>query len=257
MLDDLSRLVVSTGTAISLRRKTDAVGGVWNNEQLKTAADDFAHNMLESNLPDIMPIPVISEENPSSHATQRPKLYWLIDPIDGTRSLVDGFPGWVSQVALIENNEPVMAAITAPDLNLLYTAEKGGGSYCNGERLKVNHTTSSRLLLIDNYPNPCGIASELMNELPCTGYIESGSIALKICRIADGTADLFVKDVPVRDWDVAAPMIVLNEAGGILKTYIGQDFQFVGSFEKNGLIVSRDDSLNEKCFSFLENRPSA
>jgi 3'(2'), 5'-bisphosphate nucleotidase len=251
LLDELCKLVVSTGKAIVSRRNIDSGSGVWKGDQLKTISDDFAHDMLASNLPKILSVPVISEEDYFSQVTNRPKRYWLIDPIDGTRSLVDGFSGWVSQVALIENNEPVMAAITAPDLDLLFTAEKGNGSFCNGKKISVNQSVSSRLLFIDNYPEPRGVALDIMKKLSCTGYIESGSIALKICRIADGTADLFVKDVPIRDWDVAAPMLVLNEAGGVLKTYTGQEFQFLGGFEKNGLIVSRDDLLNKKCLSFL------
>jgi 3'(2'), 5'-bisphosphate nucleotidase/myo-inositol-1(or 4)-monophosphatase len=145
-----------------------------------------------------------------------------------------------------------MAVIFAPDLDLLYTAEKGQGSFCNGKQLTVNVSNSDRILLIDNYPKPKGLALDVLNGLPCTGYIESGSIALKICRVADGTADLFVKDVPVRDWDIAAPMLILNEAAGIIKTYLGEDYKFSGSFEKIGLIAGRSESLQNKCLTFLK-----
>lgn len=251
-MDKLCELITDTGRAISKRRNIDADSGVWCGDQLKTIADEFAHNMLCSNLPNILPVPVVSEEDPSSQTNQRHKLYWLIDPIDGTRSLSDGYPGWVTQVALVENGTPVMAVIFAPDLDLLYTAKKGQGSFCNYKKLTVNVSNSDRILLIDNFPKPRGLALEVLSGLPCTGYIESGSISLKICRVADGTADLFVKDVPVRDWDIAAPMLILNEAAGTMKTYLGEDYKFSGGFEKIGLIASRSESLQNKCLTFLK-----
>lgn len=68
--------------------------------------------------------------------------------------------------------------------------------------------------------------------------MESGSIALKICRIADGSADLFVKDVAVRDWDVAAPSLVLTEAGGTFTGMDGAPWHFGGNWEKRGLIAA-------------------
>jgi len=79
--------------------------------------------------------------------------------------------------------------------------------------------------------------------VPCAKYLESGSIGLKICMVAQGVADLFVKDVTVRDWDVAAPHLVLSEAGGVLRRFDGQEFELAGSFEKLGLIAAASQAL--------------
>lgn len=254
MLNQLIELTQEIGDQIFKGRSRDATGGKWEGDQLKTRADQFAHELFANNLPKIQSIPVVSEECLTSQANNRPEYYWLIDPIDGTRSLVDGFQGWVTQVALIKNCEPLLSVIFAPDLKLIFWAVKGQGSYCNGNQLKCGKTDPDRLLLIDNYPEPMEIASHLFEGVPCTGYVESGSISLKICRIADGTADLFVKDVPVRDWDIAAPMLVLSEAGGCLTTYSGHKYLFTGKFEKHGLIAARNHSTYNQCLSFLETR---
>jgi len=251
MLEQLINALTYTGNAIAQRRSEVADGGTWEGDQLKTQADQLAHELLESRLADILSVSVISEENSSSQTHNRPDQYWLIDPIDGTRSLVDGFPGWVTQAALVVHGAPVLSGAFAPDLGLLYTAEQGKGAYCNQVRLKVNHSSNENLVLVDNYPEPRGVAQKIYQELPCTDYLESGSISLKICRVAEGKADLFVKDVPVRDWDVAAPMLILLEAGGVMSDGHGSDFALSGDFEKQGLLAARDKTLNERSLPYV------
>ncbi len=254
MLDHLSKIVVEIGLLVSRQRHVDAVGGEWQGSQLKTSADIYAHRLLEQSLMELESIAVVSEEDPGSHFKQRPQRYWIIDPIDGTRSLVGGFPGWVVQAALVEDSHPVLAAIYAPDLNLLYSASVGDGAYMNGQRLSVDHKNADRTVLIDNYPQPYGIAAEAMSAIPCSSYVESGSISLKICRVADNTADLFFKDVVVRDWDVAAPMLVLKEAGGVLVQGNGTQFVFDGDFEKHGVIAACSADLMTRTRDFLSRR---
>ena len=176
---------------------------------------------------------IIGEEGQKSEISEK-DLVWYIDPIDGTRSFVDGYPGWVTQVALVEHGTILKAAIYAPDLDLLYLASKGEGSTLNGGRLMVKKSDKDQVRLIDNYPKPEGIAKIIMKMIPCKNYIESGGISLKICRVADGMADLFVKDVKIRDWDVVAPMLVLEEAGGSISTGDGSKFLLSNGFDKSG-----------------------
>ena len=223
----------------------------WEGSQLKTTADVDANTLYEKSLPDLLSVPVISEENKIGRSLERPNIYWLVDPIDGTRSLADGYCGWVTQAALIADNRPRVSIIFAPELNLMYTAEQGQGAFCNGKKLELHPSAIEEVSLIDNYPEPTGVAADLFNYLPCTSYLESGSISLKICRVADGMADLFVKNVVVRDWDVAAPHLVLEEAGGHLTTFCDQQFIYSGCFEKNGLIVASNKSLQQKCSLFV------
>ena len=134
----------------------------------------------------------------------------------------------------------------------MYTAQEGAGAYCNGKKLIVSEESHDRKILIDNYHEPRGIANNIMKGMSCTNYVESGSISLKICRIADGTADMFIKDVTIRDWDVAAPMLVLEEAGGFMLQYNGSLFNLSNNFDKNGLIVARSKKLINSILEFLD-----
>lgn len=252
MLEDLGQLLKSVGTTIMELRYSAASGGTWEGTQLKTEADRLAHRELSTGLHSLgEDIPVISEEDLKSHAADRPRRYWLIDPIDGTASFSGGYDGFVTQVALIEDFSPTLAAVYAPALQLTYLAAEGRGSTLNGRRLDVGNE-SKRTVLIDNYPEPKGSAADAIKALNCTDYLESGSIGLKICRIADGQADLFFKDVVVRDWDIAPGHLILTEAGGEISDLHGSFFPFDGPFEKPGVIACRCGDLLQATASWLE-----
>ena len=83
-----------------------------------------------------------------------------------------------------------------------------------------------------------------MTSLGADGYYESGSLGLKCCLVADQTADLFLKDVTVRDWDIAPAMPIVSGVGGVLSLADGQPFELAGSYQKtSGLVVARDKDL--------------
>ena len=245
MLEQLSAIVTSVGREILTWRGSRAAQGTWHGSQLKTEADLRAHTALCQRLNQAFPgVPVVSEEDGASQSPARPPRYWLIDPIDGTASFSEGFPGYVTQIALIENQQPQLGAIYAPALDLLYLAQRGKGATLNGRQLKMVRDDSRRVL-IDNYPEPRVAAKLVFERLHCTAYVESGSIALKICRVADGTADLFVKDIPVRDWDIAPAHLVISEAGGVL-TGLRSDtteIAYSGGYERRGIVAASSAKL--------------
>jgi 3'(2'), 5'-bisphosphate nucleotidase/myo-inositol-1(or 4)-monophosphatase len=243
MIEVLAGVVRAAGERLLALRGSAHTRGHWEGSQLKTPADLLMHRFLVEHLAPLVPdLPVISEEDAPSHAAGRPPEYWLIDPIDGTASFSGGFSGFVTQVALMRAGRPVLAAIVAPALDLHYCAVAGGGARLNGRALRVEPAGAGRIL-IDNHPAPRGTARALFDALDCTGYVESGSIALKICRVADGTADLFFKDVVVRDWDVAPAHLLLEEAGGVISGLQREPFVYAGNFDKPGLLAASSAAL--------------
>lgn len=255
MLKEMSTIVKEVGDLLlSLREGRSNLKGKWKNDQFKIKADLIVHNALVERLKKLEPnIPIISEEDPSSLTLDRPKHYWLIDPIDGTASFAHGYPGYVTQIALIKNKVPYVAAIYAPEIEVLFSAVRGKGAFLNGN--KINRLTKSKMItLIDNTPKPEGIAHMLYDAFGFTRYIECGSISLKICRVADGTVDVFVKDVTIRDWDLAAPQLVLEESGGFISDIRGNSFNYQGSYDHHGLVVTCSNKLGESIVQWYKNK---
>ena len=252
-IEIISEILITLGQKLAAWRHEGPSTGKWVGDQIKTDADQYAHKFLVERLSEEFPsIPIVSEEDPATHWAKRPDRYWLIDPIDGTASYMNCFDGFVSQIALMAENQPVLALIYAPQFSELFIAEKGSGAKLNGLPLKVK-PAKCRRILIDNYPQPRGLAKKMYNELGFTDYIESGSIALKICRIADGTADVFFKDVTVRDWDIAAPHLILSETGGEITTSINKTYSFTGNYNKSGILATCDAELAKETKTWLKN----
>lgn len=224
--------------------------------QFKTAADGRAHDRIVAGLREIFPgLPVLSEEE-AWHG-ERPEIYWLIDPIDGTASWYEGFPGFAAQAALIRHGRPLYGIVHAPALGLTWEGaalDYLQGAWRNGAPLQ-RLVPSKRLLLCDNYPEPRRAARILNELLPVTGYVESGSLGIKCCLVADGTADLFVKDVVVRDWDIAPAAPVLEAVGGVLCLPEGSEYSFSGPMEKpSGILATRDAALAQMAIDALSRK---
>jgi len=246
MIERLSSIVREAGEKLLEWRSQALFAGKWEGTQYKAEVDLRAHNLLVERLRDWTPeIPVVSEEDTTSWDTGPAASYWIIDPLDGTASFIGGFDGFVTQAALVEGGSPVVAAVYEPAGKNLYSAVRGAGARVNGIKLEPAGN-SRRGVLIDNYPEPRGAALALFEVLKFERYVECGSIGLKICRVADGSADVFFKDVLVRDWDLAAPHLVIEEAGGTLRSIEGKPIQYRGAGKHQGLIAASSREYIER-----------
>jgi len=230
-------------------------GGAWVGDQFKADADRIAHEFLSNRLHSSFPsIPVVSEENDAS-IEKKYHEYFIIDPIDGTASFAHGFPGWVTQMAYVINEIPVNSGIYVPVSDEYFEADKNHGAYRNKQRLIISDKSKNIRTIIDNYPQAKWVTLELSNDLNIPNYLESGSIALKICRIADGTADLFFKAMEPKDWDLAAPKLILEEAGGVLRDAYGNEIE-LGKISRHhhGLIATKNIAMLEQVSDWYHSR---
>jgi 3'-phosphoadenosine 5'-phosphosulfate (PAPS) 3'-phosphatase len=235
----MQSILHKVGATLLELRMRGVVSGKWEGTQLKSEADRLANQILTLGLRSLTPdIPVVSEEDPESHIADRNAQYWITDPLDGTASFCGGYSGFVTQLALVVEGEVIRSAVYAPALGSMYIAEKNKGAFLNGVRLGGAINVENSVTLIDNYPTPRGIANHLMSNLPCKSYIECGSIGLKICKVASRHASLFVKDVVIRDWDIAPGQLILEQSGGYLRDLAGNNINYDGSLEKTGGLIA-------------------
>lgn len=246
MLKEMSAVVKEVGNLlVNLRGDISNLKGKWKEGQFKIKADLIAHNALAERLKKLEPhIPIISEEDASSLTLIRPEHYWLIDPIDGTASFAHGYDGYVTQVALMKHGIPYISVIYAPELDLLFSAIRGKGAFLNNNKIK-RLVDSKATSIVDNTHKPRGIAYSIYKEFNLNKYVECGSISFKICNVANGTVDIFVKDIVVKDWDLAAPQLVIEESGGFISDIKGNIINYYGGYGHSGIIVARSKRIGE------------
>ncbi|MFZ4464788.1 MAG: 3'(2'),5'-bisphosphate nucleotidase CysQ [Bacteroidales bacterium] len=198
-------------------------------------ADDIIRQQME-----ITGIPVISEEVeiPDYEIRKNWKQYWLVDPLDGTKEFVSRNGEFTVNIALIENNYPVIGVIYAPTLDLLYYSDRAGAykienavnhlSECDSiEELKskslilpIPKESSDEFILVASRSHQnaetATFIENIQNKHRKIQLVSKGS-SLKLCMIAEGSADCYPRFGPTSEWDTAAGHAIVNAAGGKLR----------------------------------------
>ena len=180
---------------------------------------------------------IISEENGIEN-NKDTKNKWIIDPIDGTINFLHGIPHFAISIALQSNNEIISGLIFDPIKNELFFAEKNNGAFFNNQRIRVSKKTQISECLF-------ATSGIINNELDLQ-FRKSGSAALDMAYVASGRYDGYFQH-NLNIWDIAAGIIIIKEAGGILN-------EINLSNSKNiKVIASSNDihtKLNEKLINF-------
>lgn len=191
-----------------------------------TTADLAANDLIETKLNKLSPLfPILSEESVSVPFEEREKreTYWLVDPLDGTKEFINRRDSFTVNIALIHKNKSILGVIYAPALGVSYYACQGHGSYKETTDLP-EHKIQARSLAT----KPVFAGSRSHTGKVLAAFLESfekdkgeyelvsmGS-SLKMCMIAEGTADLYPRLWLTSEWDTAAAHCIVNEAGGQL-----------------------------------------
>jgi 3'(2'), 5'-bisphosphate nucleotidase len=148
---------------------------------------------------------------------------WIIDPLDGTRDFIDKTGEYAIHIALTYQHRPVLAVVTIPESGRLYAAIEGEGTWLvatDGSRTPVQVARGKKvtdLIVVASRNHRNDRLVNLLARLPCQQQREVGSIGCKIAAILEHRADVYVslsgKSAP-KDWDFAAPELILTEAGG-------------------------------------------
>jgi 3'-phosphoadenosine 5'-phosphosulfate (PAPS) 3'-phosphatase len=152
--------------------------------------------------------------------------YWTVDALDGTASFVDGFDGFCVQVAYISAGSPMLGVIHEPARHATYWAIRGSGAFRQARlgkarRLDLRTRTAwPRGPVLADSVLPKGKIGRLM-EAHGARFLECGSTGCKICRVAEGKAQLVIKPVRYKLWDIAPGDLIVTEAGGQLGQWDG------------------------------------
>src|SRR3954453_18879395 len=196
------------------------------------AVNDLLENKLRSVTPDYG---WLSEESVDDESRLARRLVWIVDPIDGTRGYLAGKEDWCVSVALVEGASPLLAAVFAPASNEFFFAARGQGATCNGMAL---HATSGTELDFSRVAGPKPLVERLRKTADeIVLHPRIGSLALRLCRVADGRLDAAFAGGQSRDWDLAAANLIVQEANGRMTALSGDAIEYNRREVVHGVLV--------------------
>jgi len=187
-----------------------------------TAADLAAQETITAGLRSLsLKLPILSEEAQAVPFAQRRgwEACWLVDPLDGTREFIDRNGEFTVNVALVRDGRPVLGVVCAPALGMTYWAARGHGAFAQRDGSSAARIgcrpPAERLRVVVSRSHETGELGAFLERLGPCETLPMGS-SLKICRVAQGLADLYPRLGTTCEWDTAAAHCILEEAGGLL-----------------------------------------
>ena len=232
ILSDVIRLADEASEKVLHIYQSDFKVNYKEDQSPITAADMASHDIIVRGLRQISrDIPILSEEGAQAPWEERKswRRFWLIDPIDGTKDFTQRTGEFTVNIAMIEDGEPVMGVVTAPALKEAFWGIKGEGAHMRDRtgrthRIRVAEPRETlRVVASKNHLNDETRA--FIDALGPHEVVQAGS-SLKLCRIAEGHADIYPRMGPTCEWDTAAAHAVLLAAGGKVQTVEGQPLTY-------------------------------
>lgn len=189
------------------------------------AVQQFIRRRLEELYPEVQ---FLSEEK-SNEEIDKDGLVWVLDPVDGTTNLIHDYRASVISLALMQKGSVVLGMIYNPYTDELFSAQKGKGSYCNGQKIEVSgaETMEKCLISIGTSPYYKEMAEKNFKVFQaifkdCQDIRRSGSAALDLAYVACGRIEAYFER-NLKIWDYAAGMLLVRESGGQVTDYRGND----------------------------------
>lgn len=251
-LEQVLPILREAGRLLLERRGADQIQekAVWDFvTELDIQVQNTICDLLAQKWPEIQ---FMGEEKDNSDIDfSRP--YWVLDPVDGTTNLIHGFDHSVISLALVLNHAPQFGAIYNPYHNEMFTAARGGGAFLNGQPIHVSDVPSLSKAL--NFVGTAPYRRDQMEEnfdrirrvyLASHDVRRFGCSALELCYVACGRADGMF-EYGVKPWDIAAGILILEEAGGEAKCVDGG----VLPLDRQTEIVATNGNFTEELRSIL------
>ena len=182
-------------------------------------------------------IPILSEESLVDWSIRKNwKKYWLVDPLDGTKEFIKKNGEFTVNIALIEDNNPILGVVYVPAKSLLYLAEKNKGSFKTNTKNKLENFEGIQKIIVSSQTNRARVIGSrshsnttfdnwVKEKFPNADIVQAGS-SLKFCLIAEGEADIYPRFGPTSECDIAAGHMIVNEAGGKIRTFQNDSIKY-------------------------------
>jgi 3'(2'), 5'-bisphosphate nucleotidase len=217
----VARAAVATLAArsnLAVRRKAD--------HSPVTEADERSQAILLDAVARLMPGVVSVAEEMTAPPSRLGEVFVLIDPLDGTKEYIAGSNEYTVNLGIVHNRTPIAGILAVPACGLIYrgavgtgaerltmTAEGAIASHAGASAIAVRTAPPAALMAAVSRSHLDDATVALLDRLGIAGRVPCGS-ALKFCRVAEGTADIYPRLAPTCEWDVAAGHALVAAAGG-------------------------------------------
>lgn len=239
-INDVVDISIEAGKTILGYYETSLNVEYKNDSTPLTEADLAANTVIEERLKSLHPtMPIISEESelPDYAVRSNWEFYWMVDPIDGTRSFIRRSGEFTVNIALMKSDSPVMGVIHWPTKNQTYWGYRGASAYCRNKfgeirKIQVREFCGSYAKIICSGSRSRKKVNELSRKLKRDSIdcrIQTSSSSIKFCHVAAGEADLYPAFSTTHEWDTAAAQSIVESAGGKVTDLNGNVLKYSGS----------------------------
>ena len=212
--------------------------------------DIKVNELITSKIMELTPnIPIISEETVNLRERNKANIFWLIDPIDGTKEYIAGKDEYTINAALVIDTVPLLGLVGVPKKNRLFYTYGPGESYLieNGNTRKINcekQQPKGKIVALSSVVKPSNDILNKLKEFKVSSIVKMAS-SYKFCVIATGEYDIYAAKERANEWDYAAGHAVAQNAGAIIKTLDGKPFLYGKEDYRNpSLLIKRANNLD-------------
>ena len=215
-----------------------------------TNGDLKVNELITNKIKAITPnLPIVSEETVDLKVKNKAKIFWLIDPIDGTKEYIAGKDEYTLNAALVINTVPVLGLVGVPKKNRLFFSYGLGESYLieAGKTKKLNcskQQPQGQIVALSSVIKPSDLILNKLKEHKVNSIVKMAS-SYKFCVIATGEYDIYAARERANEWDYAAGHAIAQNAGAIIKTLDDKPFLYGKEDYRNpSLLIKRTKNLN-------------
>ena len=213
--------------------------------------DLLVNEIISKKISELTPnVKIISEETVDLKVKNTSKVFWLIDPIDGTKEYIAGKDEYTINAALIIDKVPVLGLVGAPKKNRLFFTYGPGESFLieNGKTNKISckkKQPKGKIVALSSVIKPSDLILNKLKENNVNSIVKMAS-SYKFCVIATGEYDIYAARERANEWDYAAGHAVAQNAGAIIKTLDERPFLYGKADYRNpSLLIKRSENLND------------
>ncbi|MAN80588.1 MAG: 3'(2'),5'-bisphosphate nucleotidase [Rhodospirillaceae bacterium] len=253
LLEQLTDIAKRAGARIMTVYETDFDVETKGDNSPVTQADRLAEELITQAIQSEIStdIPIVGEEAVEAEGLKQPTgpVFWLVDPLDGTKEFVKRNGEFTVNIALIENGQPVLGVVHLPVLDETFVAGAPGAFKQTGDgplRPIASRTAPAEgLTAVVSRSHGAEEADAFLERYTVAERVGAGS-SLKFCRVAEGAADIYPRFGRTMEWDTAAGHAVLNFAGGRVLTTDGTPLGYgkIGLENPHFIAVGKGISLD-------------